>query len=411
VNATTPRRNDPCPCGSGRRYKHCHGAAAAGEEAAARALELRQQGLFAESLKALDEAAASDPRDARVANLQGLLRMELRDFTGARESLERAIALSPDFADAHFNLGLLLLNLRDYPNGWREYAWRTRRPGYGDYANYPFGIPRWRGEAVAGKRLLVHAEQGLGDTIQCARFIASLARDGAQVDFFCQPPLVSLMQRVPGVSKAIGTLAERPTHDFHAPIIDVAAHYLPTVEAPHWNGPCITPLPERLSQWRSFCGTAKGPLVGFAWKGSPKFVNDRMRSLTVEEALALTRGAPQATFVSLQAGEPPPAGSGWLDAGSRLRDWDDTAALIAMLDLVIGVDTAVVHVAGAMERPVWTLRAFSPEWRWPAGVEETPWYPSMRLLWQERPGDWSGVIREAARRLSSPASSSFSPAP
>src|SRR5688572_973314 len=109
-----PRRNDPCPCGSGRRYKHCHGAAAPGEAAAARALELRQQGSFAESLKILDEACASDPRDARLANLQGLLRMELRDPAGARASLERAIALSPNLADAHFNLALLHLSMGDY---------------------------------------------------------------------------------------------------------------------------------------------------------------------------------------------------------------------------------------------------------------------------------------------------------
>jgi hypothetical protein len=399
VNDATPRRNDPCPCGSGRRYKHCHGAIDAAEAAMARALELRRDGSLAEARDILDEAAVAAPHNARLANLQGLLRMELRDFAGARAGFERAIALSPDLADAHFNLALLLLSLGDYPGGWREYAWRTRRPGYGDYANHPFGIPRWHGEPVDGKRILVHAEQGLGDTIQCARFIANLARDGAEVDLFCQPPLVPLLQRAPGVSKALGTLVERPTHDFHAPIIDVAAHYLPTVDAPHWGGRYLSPLPERLAQWRSFGEGARRPLVGLAWKGSPKFVNDRMRSLPVDEALSLTRSAPNATFVSLQAGEPPPPGSGWLDAGSRLRDWDDTAALIETLDLVIGVDTAVVHIAGAMERPVWTLRAFSPEWRWQTGAETTRWYPSMRLLWQELPNDWSGVLREAAARL------------
>ena len=393
-----PRRNDPCPCGSGRRYKHCHGAAAVGEAAAARALELRGEGRFAESLAALDEAAAGDPRDARIANLQGLLRMELRDLDGAREGLERAIALSPDFADAHFNLALLLLSMGDYPNGWREYAWRTRRPGYADYANHPFGIARWQGEPVAGKRILVHAEQGLGDTIQCARFIAHLARDGAEVDFFCQPPLVPLMQRVPGVARAIATLAERPTHDFHAPIIDVAAHYLPTVEAPHWGGPYLAPLPERVAEWMSFGANAKRPRVGLAWKGNAKFVNDRMRSLSAEEALALARLAPGVTFVNLQPGEAPPSGD-WLDAGSRLRDWDDTVALIDALDLVIGVDTAVVHVAGAMGKPVWTLRSFSPDWRWGTGVETTRWYPSMRILWQQRPAEWGPVLEEAARRL------------
>jgi hypothetical protein len=371
---------------------------ASGDAAIARALEVRDQSRFEEALRILDEAAAADPRDARVANLQGVLRMELHDLAGARASFDRAIASSPDLADAHFNLGLLLLAMGDYPQGWREYAWRTRRPGYGDYANYAFGIPRWRGESLQGKRILVHAEQGLGDTIQCARFLSRLARDGAEVDFFCQPPLAPLMQRVPGVRRALPTLAERPTQDFHAPIIDVAAHYLPSVDAPHWDGPYLSPLPERLAEWREFYAGAKRPLVGLAWKGNAKFVNDRMRSLTAGEAEALTRSAPHVTFVNLQPGEPPPA-DGWLDAGARIRDWDDTVALIDSLDLVIGVDTAVVHVAGAMGRPVWTLRSYSPDWRWGVGVEETRWYPSMRILWQDRPGSWRSVLEEAARRL------------
>jgi len=245
----------------------------------------------------------------------------------------------------------------------------------------------------------VHAEQGFGDTLQCARFLTRLADDGAQVDVFCQPAVVALMQRIRGVSRALGSLAERPTHDFHAPIIDLAAHYLPSSDKPRWDGPYIAALDERLSQWRTELKSEPRPIVGFAWKGSAAQVNDRMRSLPSELAAELSMRTPNATFVNLVPGEAPPGGGRWLDAAPRIRDWDDTAAILALADLVIGVDTAVVHLAGAMGRPVWTLRAFMPDWRWGASGEETPWYPSMRLLRQPAPGDWEPVVRVAAESL------------
>jgi hypothetical protein len=401
VNPASPtRRNDPCPCGSGRRYKHCHGDIAYLDRELDRALEQRGAGEFRAALATIDEALAHAPDHARLANIQGVIRQELKDLDGAMESFHKAIELSPEFADAHFNLGILLLALGDYERGWAEYEWRTRRPGYADYANYPFGMPRWRGEPPAGKRILVHAEQGLGDTIQCVRFLERLAGDGAHVDLFCQPPLIQLMQRVRGVGRAWATLDERPTHDYHAPIIDVAAHYLPAISAPHWMGPYISPLPERVGEWASLLADAPRPLVGIAWKGNARHVNDRMRSLTPELALELAKMAQGVTFVNLQAGEPPPAGADWIDAGSRIRDWDDTVAIIDSLDLVVCVDTAVAHVAGAMGKPVWLLRCFSPEWRWGASGDTTRWYPSMRIFWQDLPGDWSRVLERVGQAIS-----------
>ena len=397
--ASSLRRNDPCPCGSGRRYKHCHGDPAYLDRELDRALEQRAAGELHAALATLDEALVRAPDHARLVNIQGVIRQELRDLDGAMQSFRRAIDLSPDFADAHFNLGILLLALGDYEHGWIEYEWRTRRPGYADYANYPFGMPRWRGEPLAGRKVLVHAEQGLGDTIQCARFLERLADDGAQVDLFCQASLMPLMQRVAGVERAWATLDERPTHDFHAPIIDVAAHYLPTIEAAHWMGPYISALPERVSEWASFFADARRPLVGIAWKGNAKQVNDRMRSLTPELALELSDLAQGVTFVNLQPGEPPPAGAKWIDAGSRIRDWDGTLAIIDSLNLVVSVDTAVAHAAGAMGKPVWLLRWFSPDWRWGASGETTRWYPSMRIFWQDGPGDWSRVLNRAGSEL------------
>ena len=396
--AVAPRRNDPCPCGSGKRYKNCHGSLS-WDPRLEKVIERQGAGDLPGALAVLDGILAETPGHARALNIQAVIRTELMDLRGAEESLRKAIALSADFADARMNLGFVLLMLGRYAEAWPEYEWRTKRAGYKDYANFDFGMPRWKGEPLAGKAILVHGEQGLGDTIQCARFLGPLAREAAAVDVFCHPPLVDLMQRMPGVRRAYATLAEKPTQDFHAPIIDVAAHFLPTEDAPHWLGPYITPLPERVARWAPELEGARRPRVGFTWKGSALQVNDSRRSLTPPLAADFTRRVPSATFVNLQFGEPPPPGTDWVDVGSRVRDWDDTVAVISQLDLVLAVDTAVVHVAGAMGKPVWVVRPFYPDWRWGVTGENTRWYPSAKIFNQHRLGDWSGVLDDVAARL------------
>ena len=397
-----PKRNDPCPCGSGKRYKNCHGdlTPPAADARVDRAFDARLRGDLAGAVAMLDEAITATPHAARAYHLRGIVRQELRDLAGAEADLREATALSPAFAEAHMALGILLLILRRYPEAWPEYEWRTRQPGYKDYANYPFGIPRWRGESLAGKRLLVHAEQGFGDTLQCARFLELAARDcGASVDVWCHPPLAPLIQRVKGVGTAYATLAERPTHDFHAPIIDLAAHYLPSADSPHWFGPYLAPREDRAARWEPDLAPASRPRVGFVWKGSALYANDWQRSLTPELAASLSRRVPDVRFVNLQFGEPPPPGANWIDVGSRLADWEDTVGVIAHLDLLIAVDTGVVHVAGAMGKPVWVLRPFPPEWRWGSTGESSPWYPTATILRQRAPWNWESVLDATAERL------------
>jgi hypothetical protein len=398
-------RNAPCPCGSGKRFKHCHGSLERGI-AVDKAIEQRHRGDLHGAKQTLDAELAAVPGEPRALNMLGVVLQELHDLEGAEKAFRDAIAASPEFADAHFNLGILLLVRGDYASGWREYEWRTQRPGYGDYANYPFGMPRWQGEPLAGKRILVHAEQGFGDTLQCARFLEPLAKMASEVEVFCQPALVPVLSRIRGVRRVWGALSERPTQDFHAPIIDIAAHFLPSAAAPHWFGAYIAPLPERAREWASFAQGKPRPHVGIAWKGSAKQVNDHFRSLTPDQARALERALPGATLVNLQAGDPPPPGAQWLDPGARLRDWDDTIALVDTLDLVLSVDTAVAHVAGAMGKPVWTLRWFSPDWRWGASGSETRWYPSMRIFWQQSPFEWGDVMNDIAREFARQNSSS-----
>jgi hypothetical protein len=358
----------------------------------ARAFELRKKGDRAAALAIVEPLLAASPAPASALNLDGLLRLDRLDVSGAKSSFRRALESMPSMPQAHFNLALALLLEGNYEEGWSEYEWRTKSPGYADYANHPFGMPRWRGEPLSGRSILVHAEQGHGDTIQFARFLPRIASEGAAIDVFCQPPLVPLIARVEGVRTATSDLVERPTNDYHATIFDLGAYRLPTVNSEHWFGTYVAASPERLHAWADRIAVLPRPRIGIAWKGSPLHNNDRNRSLPAEYVARLIAGS--ASFVSLQMGTEMPVGtSGTLvDAGSHIKDWDDTAAIVSYLDLVITVDTAVAHLSGAMGKPVWNLLAFAPDWRWGIGSETTRWYPSMKLFRQESPEDWAPVI-------------------
>jgi SEC-C motif-containing protein/glycosyl transferase family 9 (putative heptosyltransferase)/tetratricopeptide repeat protein len=405
ASAPPPRRLEPCNCGSGRRYKDCHGAVKP-DPLLARATTLREAGDYAAAQLAVEEALHAAPGDAVAWNAQGVLRLDLLDAANAIRSFDEALERAPQYCDAHYNRAIAHLLLGDYAQGWPEYEWRTRVPGYTDYAHYPFGMPRWKGEPLRSRRILVHAEQGNGDTIQFARFLALLAAEGAQVDVFCQAPLASLMERVPGVNRAFSNLDQRPTHDFHAPLLDIAAHYLPDVGAPHWHGPYVTPLPERVQRFAREFETVRRPRIGIAWQGSALNTADRLRSVAPEAAAALVTG--DAAFFSLQVGAPPLAlapGS-ITDLAPLIHDWEDTAALMSHLDLVVAVDSAIVHLAGAMGKPVWVLVRFNADWRWELEGEKTRWYPSMRIFRQRTPGDWRPVLeRVRAAYISSVATS------
>ncbi len=363
------------------------------------ALALRGEDRLEEALALLDAKIAATPGEIAMLNLRGLVRQDLMDVEGALADFEAALAIDAGFVDAHYNRGLALLLRGDYARGWPEYAWRTRAPGYADYANFQFGMPRWSGEDLAGRSLLVHAEQGQGDTIQFARFLAPLARAGAAIDVFCHPPLAALMARIPGVRSAMSELAQRPTQDFHATIMDLGIAQLPDANAPHWFGPYVEPLASRAESFAAMLSAARRPLVGIAWKGSPRHRNDRNRSLDRDAALALADA--EATYVNLQVGEAPLAPS-MIDAAALISDWDDTAAMVSLLDRVISVDTALAHLAGAMAKPVTVLLPSSPDWRWRERGEATPWYPSMDLLRQTRRGDWSDALAAIRRRGASP---------
>ena len=333
-------------------------------------------------------AIALDPAMAEAhASLGHLLTAQGR-LAEALAAIGRAIALQPNMAAAHWNRGVALLLSGDMAAGWEEYEWRKRRfPG--SFTILP--APQWDGSPLAGRRILVLAEQGLGDTIQFARFLPLLAGHGARVAVECAGCLAPLLESIPGVS--VHALGSRPAHDV----------WIDQMSLPRVFGTMPETVPAargylRADPARWAALLAPGRRVGLAWAGNPLHSNDRRRSMPAA-LLAPVLATPGCAFVSLQVGARAGELAGLFDPTDRLRDWADTAALVASLDLVITVDTAVAHLAGALGIPTWLMLPHAPDWRWMLGRDDTPWYSATRLFRQDRPGDWHGVVQHVAQEL------------
>ncbi len=305
---------------------------------------------------------------------------------------EAAVAVRPDFARAHWNLAVAALLAGDFALGFREYEWRKRHDRFRrDFVDLPG--PQWDGTDPVGLTILVHAEQGLGDTIQFARYLPLIAARGGHAVLACERPLIPLLagNSVTVVAKD----APPPPYDCwidQMSLPRVFATRLDTIPAPHGY---LRADPIRTAAWRA--SLPAGPNVGLAWAGNPAHSNDRRRSIpaaTMQRILAV----PGVNFVNLQVGSR--AGDiGLVDMSPLLSDYAETAALIAALDLLITVDTSVAHVAGALGKPAWVMLPHAPDWRWLLGRNDTPWYASLRLFRQPRPGDWDAVIMAVANAL------------
>ena len=368
---------------------------------------LQEMGRPAEALAAFDEAIADNPDSAGTWSNRGVVLMELRRLAESDASFERAIALDPTLASARWNRGLLHLNLGRYQEGWEGFEWRHR-------LDQPIGgrtlpVPIWTGEQpLAGKTILLHWEQGFGDTLQFCRY-APLVQDlGARVILSVQDPLRALIARMsPGLT-VVGP-RESPTEiDFHCSLMSLPRAFGTTLETVPARIPYLHADEIRARAWRDRLSGESGLKIGLVWAGGarpdqPQFnMIDRRRSLALD-ALAPLGTVPGVTFISLQKGPPsdqlraPPAGLKVQDPSGELGDFDDTAALISALDLVITVDTAVAHLAGALGKPVWILNRYDTCWRWLENRSDSPWYPSARLFRQREPGIWTPVI-EAVRQ-------------
>lgn len=307
---------------------------------------------------------------------------------------QEAVRLQPGLAQAHWNCGVAHLLAGEFTAGWDLYEWRKRRyPG----CFPPMPGPEWQGEPLDGRTILVRAEQGFGDTLQFARYLPLLAERGARVVLQCAGPLASLLQRVPAIT-VVGR-GRQPSYDF----------WVDQMSLPRLFGTVLTTIPSAsgyLTPDPALAGAYDAALpfglrIGLCWAGNPAHHNDRRRSMPVS-ALTPIIGAGAQGLVSLQAG---PQSSdlakmfGIHSRSSRLSDFAATAALIAELDLVITVDTAVAHLAGALGIPTWLMLPHAPDWRWMLHRTDSHWYASMRLFRQDRPGDWNSVVERVAAAL------------
>ncbi len=312
----------------------------------------------------------------------------------ALEAYNRQLALHPGHLSARWNRSLALLQLGNYSEGWRDYEIRWEATPFKRRA---FPQPPWRGESLASKTLLIHAEQGLGDTIQMLRYAPLAAGLGARVILECQPELAALARTVQGIDAVITRGNPLPDFDVEIPAMSLPRAFQTTLETIPNKTPYLRADPHLSSLWQARLEQLPARRkVGLVWAGGEKHPANSKRSMAPQH-LAPLAAIPDTAWISLQKGPPAALLPFPLhDWTSELQDFSDTAALVQNLDAVITVDTAVAHLAGALGKPVWILLPFSPDFRWLMDRTDSPWYPTARLLRQTSPGDWKGVVERLA---------------
>jgi tetratricopeptide (TPR) repeat protein len=364
---------------------------------------LKSVGRLDEAIESGQRALAIRPDFVDALNNLGMALEERGRFTEAVAAYKRALVLQPDLQEAHWNLALESLRLGDLETGWREYEWRLKGPE--PLIAPDFQQPRWTGRDLHGKTILLHPEQGFGDMIHFIRYIPLLAEKGARIIFCVQAPLVRLFTDFPQVEKIVPVGEPLPNFDYYCPLMSLPLMFGTTLENIPNQVPYLHPSPGLVREWTEKLGPKDSRLrVGLVWAGSPGHKSDPVRSLRLEQfaPLAAIDGV---EFHSLQKGpaaeqaKNPPIGMKLIDRTDQLADFADTAALIANLDLVISVDTAVAHLAGAMAKPVWVALHISPDWRWMFDRPDSPWYPTMRLFRQSKANEWSDVAAKLAEAL------------
>jgi len=362
-----------------------------------------------EALASYGQALTLRPGQADALSNRGAVLSLLGQHTAALQSYDQALALRPDHPAARLGRGLCLLKLGDLARGWADYESRWQTPRLARLAAR-FTHPPWLGaEPLAGKTVLLHAEQGFGDTLQFCRYAPLVAARGAHVVLAVARPLTRLLATLDGVAEVISDSDPVPAFDLHCPLMSLPLAFgttLATIPPPAR----LIPAADRVAAWRRRLAPLAGPRVGLCWAGSPRrddpaaHRTDRRRSITLAQFAPLA-GVVGPSFVALQKGEAaaeaatPPAGLKLHDWTDELQDFADAAALVEALDLVITVDTAVAHLAGTLGKPVWILSRFDGCWRWLIDRDDSPWYPTARLFRQPAPGDWDAVMRQVVAAL------------
>ena len=387
-----------------------------------RANALLELGRFAEALEMCDRALAADPAQIEALNTRGVVLDKLGRHDEALAIYDRAVALGPDCADAHLNAALCCLLTGDFARGWREYEWRWKTASRPAAVRRNFAQPLWlgaetvadksvAGKSIAGKTILLHAEQGYGDTLQFCRYVPLVAERGARVLLQVPGPLRALMGTLPGTVQVIAEDEALPAFDLHCPLLSLPLAFDTRLETIPAQIPYLSADAAKRDAWRDRLGPRERPRVGLVWAGDPRKHrpranrNDRHRSLEFDQ-IAPVLQVRDCEFHSLQKGEDAVAqlrdsafSQSVIDWSADFHDFSDTAALIANLDLVITVDTAVAHLTGALGKPFWLLNRHNGCWRWLLDRDDSPWYPKARLFRQDATCVWDDAIARVQAAL------------
>jgi len=369
---------------------------------------------FDEAIPAFDRAVELEPRYNEARANKGAALYYGHRFTEAEAQLRQAIALAPggdsfEAAGAHYNLASLLLSQGKLIEGFQEYEWRWKTKDWPPIRSY-VRQPQWEGEPLDGQTILIWHEQGAGDTIQFFRLVAELAKMNCEIEAEVQPELHRLFiasSSLPNV-RFHRSGEKLPAFDVHAPLMSLPRLLGIQFETFHPFKPYLRPRGFEIDEWRRKLKAMtpekyrKKKRIGIVWAGNPKHPADHQRSISWETMKPIVEAhRDRNQFFSLQPGAsiPEEERSHVIDLGPELRDFAVTAAIVANLDLMIAVDTSIIHLAGALGKRVWTILSHTPDWRWVIGQEKTAWYPSMTLFLQKKPGVWSDVIAEVSETL------------
>jgi tetratricopeptide (TPR) repeat protein len=363
---------------------------------------LHDLGELSGAIAAFNKAIALKPDYVAVYSNLAKSLYQLGKYDEVIACCRKSLSLDPDFETGHFNLGICLLLLGDFEQGWKEYAWRWQVQN-STLPQRNIKEPIWDGSDLQGKTILLHAEQGFGDTLQFVRYLPMVRERGGKIILACEPPLGRLLRGQFEIEHLVVGNELVPPFETHCPLLNLPLAFGTTLQTIPDSVPYIKPPESETLKWRQRLSEHKGIKIGICWAGRPTHPNDRNRSIALSTLLPHLKGT--GTFISLQkaaAGQiqqlPPQLRP--MDWTNELMDFADTAGLVASLDLVISVDTAIVHLAGAMGKPVWVLLPYAPDWRWMIGREDSPWYPTMRLFRQQIFGDWSVPLNRLSGALS-----------
>jgi lipoprotein NlpI len=370
-----------------------------------RGVVLQSLGRREAALCSYDRAIALDSTDVMTHYNRALLMQDCLQWDEALASYDRAIKLNPQFADAQYNRSMAQLFLGDFEHGWRGYEWRwvnARRLGIGDART--FAAPRWLGEEpIAGKRILLYSEAGLGDTLQFCRYASSCGRLGATVILEVPEVLRQLLGSLEGVSQVIGAGSPLPPFDYHCPLLSLPLAFKTTVDTIPAPAGYLRADQIKVAQWRERLDGRRRPRIGLVWSGNPNNPIDARRSIRLADLLAQLPAGYEYFRLQTQVRE---TDRPTLDFNPRVvsfddnqLDFDNTAALCMCMDVVITIDTSLAHLSGALGHRTWVLLPQTPDFRWMRDREDSPWYPSVKLYRQSVAGDWSSVFDRVAADL------------